>query len=95
MLTIFGEHGLVPVPVDIDPDTLEPEPGAINAEVERCNARRSDNGDGNGGNDCGRVRAIYIAHVFGAQARMLQSSDKQRFSAASSYFYLRSLPPVR
>ncbi|CAM9585611.1 unnamed protein product, partial [Hapterophycus canaliculatus] len=49
MVTIFEEHGLVPVPVDLDPQTLAPEPGALEAGQQQ------------------RVRAIYVAHVFGAQ----------------------------
>lgn len=57
MVTIFEEHGLVPVPVDLNPDTLAPEAGALECEVKRCTAR----------SDGERVRAIYIAHVFGAQ----------------------------
>lgn len=64
MVTIFEEHGLVPVPVDLDPDTLAPEAGALDAELEKCCAK-------GGGEDCGgRVRAIYVAHVFGAQVRL-------------------------
>ena len=60
MVAIFEEHGLVPVPVDLDPDTLAPEPGALEAEVERCRPRGGGSGER-------RVRAIYVAHVFGAQ----------------------------
>lgn len=62
MVSIFEEHGLVPLPVDLDPDTLAPEPGALEAEVERYSS--ADRGEGTA---C--VRAIYIAHVFGAQVR--------------------------
>ncbi|CAM9584251.1 unnamed protein product, partial [Ectocarpus sp. 12 AP-2014] len=69
MVTIFEEHGLVPVPVDLDPETLAPEPRALEAEVARCG--------GGGGTESGgeqqqkqRVRAIYVAHVFGAQVDM-------------------------
>lgn len=69
MVTIFEEHGLVPVPVDMDPDTLAPEPGALESEVERCGGGRE--GDGKGGGEQQRVRAIYVAHVFGAQVSVL------------------------
>lgn len=62
MVSIFEDHGLVPLPVDLDPDTLAPEPGALEAEVERYGG--ADRGEGTA---C--VRAIYIAHVFGAQVR--------------------------
>lgn len=58
MVDIFEEHGLVPVPIDLDPDTLAPEAGALEAELERCRTR---------GRGERRVRAIYVAHVFGAQ----------------------------
>lgn len=79
MVTIFEEHGLVPVPVDLDPDTLAPEPGALESEVERCGGDRGGGGDrrgdGKGGDEQQqqqqRVRAIYVAHVFGAQVRVL------------------------
>lgn len=68
----------MPLPVDLDPETLAPEPGALEAEVERH------------GGSCGiaenavgaqekqqqrqqqRVRAIYVAHVFGAQVGQLE-----------------------
>ncbi|CAN0486213.1 unnamed protein product, partial [Scytosiphon promiscuus] len=61
MVDIFEEHGLVPVPVDLDTDTLAPEPGALEAAAERHRP-------GKGGDDGERrVRAIYVAHVFGAQ----------------------------
>lgn len=63
MVTIFEEHGLVPVPVDLDPATLAPEAGALEAEVERCRAEQC------GGGAAGRVRAIYVAHIFGAVVR--------------------------
>lgn len=66
MVSIFEEHGLVPLPVDIDPDTLAPEPGALEAEVERYGGA-ADRGQGS----TGCVRAIYIAHVFGAQVKIV------------------------
>ncbi len=65
MVTIFEAHGLVLVPVDLDPDTLAPEPGALEAEVERCGG--GDGGAEGADEQWRRVRAIYVAHVFGAQ----------------------------
>eukprot|EP00903_Cladosiphon_okamuranus_P006970 g6784.t1 len=70
MVTIFEEHGLVPVPVDLDPDTLAPQPGAIESEVESRGGGGGGEGDGEGGGEQRRVRAIYVAHVFGAQVDM-------------------------
>lgn len=69
MVTIFEEHGLVPVPVDLDPETLAPEPGALEAEVARCGGGGGGGGAASGGEQQQkqRVRAIYVAHVFGAQ----------------------------
>lgn len=68
MVTIFEEHGLVPVPVDLDPETLAPEPGSLEAEVERYGGGCDvvENGVG-AQQQQQRVRAIYVAHVFGAQ----------------------------
>lgn len=63
MVTILCEHGLVPLPIDLDPSTLAPNPRALEAEVSR---RRVKSGDGD---PEARVRAIYVAHVFGAQVR--------------------------
>lgn len=65
MVTILEEHGLVLMPVDLDPITLAPEPGAMESELERI--RADSQAAGAGGN--GSVRAIYVAHVFGAQVR--------------------------
>lgn len=72
MVTIFEEHGLVLVPVDLDPDTLAPELGSLEDAVVRC----SGGGGGDGGvmgdgEQRRRVRAIYVAHVFGAQVGSL------------------------
>lgn len=61
MVKIFLEHGLVPLPVDLDPNTLAPDPGALESEVEKASDDRAEGS--------GTVRAIYVAHVFGAQAR--------------------------
>lgn len=72
IVTIFEEHGLVLVPVDLDPDTLAPGPGALEDAVERCSG--GDGGDGGvigDGEQRRRVRAIYVAHVFGAQVGSL------------------------
>lgn len=65
MVTLFEEHGLVLVPVDLNPDTLAPEPGAFESEARRLSAEKSQ-GMGASNN----LRAIYVAHVFGAQARI-------------------------
>ncbi|CAM9847780.1 unnamed protein product, partial [Pylaiella littoralis] len=72
MVTIFEEHGLVLVPVDLDPDTLAPEPGGLEAALERWSGGGGDDGDaiGDGEQQRQRVRAIYVAHVFGAQVDM-------------------------
>lgn len=61
MVKIFLEHGLVPLPVDLDPNTLAPDPGALESEVEKASGDRAEGS--------GTVRAVYVAHVFGAQAR--------------------------
>ncbi|CAM9833492.1 unnamed protein product, partial [Sphacelaria rigidula] len=64
MVRIFMEHGIVPLPVDLDPATLAPEPGALEAAVETSR-------EGNGAEEGSvAVRAIYVAHVFGAQVNM-------------------------
>ncbi|CAM9412466.1 unnamed protein product [Choristocarpus tenellus] len=74
MVYIMQEHGLLPAPVDMDPDTLAPMPGAIEAEIIRLKNVSGGLGDGENGkiscNECRPVRAIYIAHVFGAQVDM-------------------------
>lgn len=76
MVTIFEEHGLVLVPVDLDPDTLAPEPGGLEAALERWSGGGGDDGDaiGDGEQQRQRVRAIYVAHVFGAQVSSLSLS---------------------
>lgn len=75
MVTIFEEHGLVLVPVDINPDTLAPEPGALEAAVGRCSGGDGGVvGDGEQQQQRRRrrcVKAIYVAHVFGAQVTSL------------------------
>lgn len=59
----------MPLPIDLDPSTLAPNARALETEVKR---RRAKSGDGDSE---ARVRAIYVAHVFGAQVRacMLRS----------------------
>lgn len=68
MVSVFEEHGLVPLPVDLNPHTLAPEPGALESAVER---HKVETDDASVSDDSGRVRAIYVAHVFGAQVRGL------------------------
>lgn len=63
MVTILCEHGLVPIPIDLDPSTLAPNARALETEVSRRRAKSAD------GDSEARVRAIYVAHVFGAQVR--------------------------
>lgn len=65
MVTLFEEHGLVLVPVDLNLDTLAPEPGALESEARRLSAEK-----GQGMDASNSLRAIYVAHVFGAQARI-------------------------
>ncbi|CAM9560572.1 unnamed protein product [Discosporangium mesarthrocarpum] len=69
MVTIILEHGLVPVPVDLDPNTLAPSSEVLEGEIRRT---RGPCGSGPGGGEevQGPVRAIYVAHVFGAQINM-------------------------
>ena len=63
MVTILYEHGLVPLPVDLDPSTLAPKAGVLEAEVSKRSAKHSvEDAEP-------LVRAIYVAHVFGAQVK--------------------------
>ena len=40
MYKIVVAHGLVPVPVDLDPDTLAPKPGALQVSVWDLNCAK-------------------------------------------------------